>query len=133
MHADTTMLLAILMKNEDIWLKIPSQQLFDDVILAMQLVGLEYATQGGFQIQVISLEGKRRREQEAAIQQAQYNAQMQQLQIRQQMLHNMSILDNEFLGKIKLDPPDIPKGNTLSDKIRKLIGGSSKGSENEDF
>ena len=31
MHADTTILLALLMKNEDVWLKIPSQQLFDEV------------------------------------------------------------------------------------------------------
>ena len=127
MHADTTILLALLMKNEDVWLKIPSQQLFDDVIVAMKLVGVEFATQGGHQIQIISLEGKRKREEEAAKQLAQLQAYQAQMQIRKQMME-MSRLDADFLAKITLDPPDPPKKNSFSDKIRSLMGRSTSGS-----
>ena len=125
MHADTTILLALLMKNEDVWLKIPSQQLFDDVIVAMKLVGLEFATQGGHQIQIISLEGKKKREEEAAKQLTELQAYLARVQNQKQTIR---MNQRDFLAKITLDPPDPPKKNSFSDKIKQLMGGSTSGS-----
>ena len=127
MSADITMLLALLMKNEDVWLKIPSQQLFDDVIVALKLVGVEYATQGGHQISIISLEDKRKREEDAARQLAQLQQYQAQMKIHEEMM-KMTMLDADFLGKIMIDPPDPPKKNSFSDKIRSLMGRSTSGS-----
>lgn len=125
MHADTTILLALLMKNEDVWLKIPSQQLFDDVIVAMKLVGLEFATQGGHQIQIISLEGKKKREEEAAKQLTELQAYLARVQNQKQTIR---MNQRDFLAKITLDPPDPPKKNSFSDNIKQLMGRSTSGS-----
>ena len=54
---DMGILIALLMKNEDIWLKMPSQKVFDEICLAMELVGIEFEKKQN-SIKVISLEGK---------------------------------------------------------------------------
>lgn len=122
--ADISILLAILMKNEDVWINIPSQELFDETITALKLIGIEYQQQGGHRIQIISLEGKRKREEEAAKQLAQLQAYQAQAKIHKQM---MTMLDSDVLAKIKFEP-DPPEKNSFSDKIKKLIKGSSSGS-----
>ena len=80
MQTDLAILIAVLMKNEDIWLKMPSQQIFDEVCLALKLVGIEFE-QNGFAIQVISLQYKHEKEQAEIIhkQALQYALSVQQM------------------------------------------------------
>ena len=88
------LLIAILMKNEDVFIKIPSQAIFDEACLALKLVGIEFDTRNGTGIQVISLEGKRKREKDAARQLAQLQQYKAQTKIHEQM---MKMVNTDFL------------------------------------
>lgn len=68
---DMTLVIALLMKNEDVWLKMPSQSIYDEVITALKVVGIDFE-ENGSAIQIISIEGKIKRLQQKLQQQLEF-------------------------------------------------------------
>lgn len=40
MHTDMAILISVLMKNEDVFLNMPSQKIFDEICLSLQLLSI---------------------------------------------------------------------------------------------
>lgn len=57
MEFNTATVLALLMRNEDVWLNMPDQLTYDEAALSLGLTGIDYET-SGHAIKIVSKEAK---------------------------------------------------------------------------
>lgn len=103
MSLDITILVALLMKNEDVWLKIPSEELYSQAVEAFKVMGIDIDMSEGHKIRVNSIEGiikKRDAQTKAELQRQQ---QQVMLETRRRMFEQQSKFLDEQLIKAEME------------------------------
>lgn len=90
MSLDITILVTLLMKNEDVWLKIPSEELYRQAVEAFKVMGIDIDMSEGHKIRVNSVEGIIKKRDEETKTELRRRQQAQMLESRRQMFLQQS-------------------------------------------
>lgn len=104
MSVDIALLIAILMKNEDVWLKIPSEELFNQAVEVLRMTGVNISTDGNCKLRINSPEMAEK------VRQEQERRRLEQESLQTYLkTHMENSIFRESLEKI-LEPPSYKNG-----------------------